>query len=135
MYNRYLTNVSLSYSSHEWKDTFVLGESLGSHLLLIFWEGQVKEIMFLLYSLLQHGYSSAQPAHVVHGSFTTAAGEREVRGPMPEQLFAGVGAGEGDMVSWSQGCESLRSPLLSVDFALLPSSMHSLLWTMSCSGP
>ena len=67
----------LFHPSHEWKDIFVFGERAGLCLPLIFWERQVKEIRFLLHSLLEHGPSSAQPTHWAHGSFTTAVEEKE----------------------------------------------------------
>ena len=51
-------------------------ERVGPCLPLIFWERQVKEIRFLLYSLFEQGPSSVTPTHLTHGVFTAVVGER-----------------------------------------------------------
>lgn len=130
MYNQYLTNVSLSYSSHEWKDTFVLGETLVRTCSSSSGKVKSKKSGFSP-TLLLHGHSSAPPAHVVHDSFTTTGGGSA----RVSSLSLSYDLGGGDVVSWSQGCERLRSLLLGVDFVLLPSSAHPLLWIRFCSGP
>lgn len=110
---------------------FVLGERADPCWPLIFWERQVNETKFLFYFLLQRGHFSAQPTHVVCGLFTTALGKkvREGRVRVFEQLLGGA------LDSWPQGFESLRSLLLGIDSALLPSSANSLLYTRPCFDP
>lgn len=61
-------------------------------------------------------------------------GKESQRGPgtcvhVVEQLLGG------DLDSWPRGFESLRSLLLSIDSALLPSSANSLLCTRPCFDP
>lgn len=110
---------------------FVLGERAGPCWPLIFWERQVNETKFLFYFLLQRGHFSAQPTHVVCGLFTTALGKKVREGQVRvfEQLLGGA------LDSWLQGFESLRSLLLGIDSALLPSSANSLLYTRPCFDP
>lgn len=82
-------------------------------------------------TLLLHGHSSTPPGHVVHGSFTTTGGGSA----RVSSLSLSYNLGGGDVVSWTQGCERLRSLLLGVDFVLLSSSAHPFLWIRFCSGP
>lgn len=102
--SRHLTNVHLSYPSHEWKNMFVLGKRAGACRSLIFWERQVNGIRFLLYSLLQCGPFSAQPTHVVCGSFTTAVGKK-VR---EDQVHVYMWLSNCSVGTWILGPEALR---------------------------
>lgn len=69
-----MTNVSLSYSSHE--QTSVLGESAGSYRSSSSVKDRPKKSGFSSTPCYSMG-TSPQPAHLAHGFFTTAVGKKE----------------------------------------------------------